>query len=128
MLNIARLLTLASGAQVEPDPTDPTRPDHEKCKSGQQNLGGPWANPTDPTDPTKKTAVATIQDAGAETPLSFESLPGRFWLDPVDNGFLPDYKTMLDRKECRGCPQACQRCRALMADLETCQLGPGGEA
>lgn len=70
MLNIDRLLKLASGAQVEPDPTDPTRPDHEKRKSGQQSLGGPWVNPTDPTDPTKKTAVATIQDAGAETPLS----------------------------------------------------------
>jgi hypothetical protein len=70
MLNIDRLLKLASGAQVEPDPTDPTRPDHEKRKSGQQNLGGPGANPTDPTDPTKKTAVATTQGAGAETPPS----------------------------------------------------------
>ena len=127
-MNIDRLLKLASGAQVEPDPTDPTRPDHEKCKSGQQNLGGPWANPTDPTDPTKKTAVATIQDAGAETPLSFEPKPGRFWLDPVDNGFLPDYKTMQDRKECRGCPQACQRCRALMTSGD-CLLEPeGGDA
>lgn len=129
MLNIARLLSLASGAQVEPDPTDPTRPDHEKGPSGPGNLGGARVNPTDPTDPTEKTAVATIQDAGAETPLSFEPQPGQFWLDPVDNGFLPDYKTMQDRKECRGCPQACQRCRALMADLETCLLGPeGGEA
>lgn len=129
MLNITRLLTLANGDRPDPDPTDPTRPGHEKAPSGQQNLGGPWANPTDPTDPTKKTAVATIQDAGAERPLSFEPLPGRFWLDPVDNGFLSDYKTMLDRKECRGCPQACQRCRALMADMETCLLGPeGGDA
>lgn len=68
MLNIDRLLKLASGAQVEPDPTDPTRPDHEKRKSGQQNLGETRANPTDPTDPTEKTAVATKQDAGAERP------------------------------------------------------------
>lgn len=68
MLNIARLLSLASGAQVKPDPTDPTRPDHEKPKSGQQNLGGPGANPTDPTDPTEKTACAEQQDAGTERP------------------------------------------------------------
>ncbi|GAB1411201.1 hypothetical protein MASR1M90_23550 [Desulfovibrionales bacterium] len=128
MLNIDRLLKLASGAQVEPDPTDPTRPDHEKGKSGQQNLGGPWANPTDPTDPTKKTAVATIQDAGAETPLSFEPLPGQYWLDPVLNGFLPEYKHVASLSECRGYPRACMQCRALMADLETCLLGPEGGA
>ena len=126
MLNIARLLSLASGAQVEPDPTDPTRPDHEKCKSGQQNLGGPWANPTDPTDPTKKTAVATKQDAGAETPLSLEPKPGQFWLDPVLNGFLPDYKTMATLTECKGHPRACSKCRLCMVSGE-CLLGPRGD-
>ena len=126
MLNIARLLTLASGAQVEPDPTDPTRPDHEKCKSGQQNLSGSWLNPTDPTDPTEKSIHANTQDAGAEVPLSFDPLPGRYWLDPVENGFLPSSKTMTELSECRGYPDACQRCRLLMADLETCLLGPEG--
>lgn len=75
MLNITRLLSLANGDRPEPDPTDPTRPDHEKCTSGQENLGGARVNPTDPTDPTKKTAVATIQDAGAETPLSLSIPP-----------------------------------------------------
>ena len=128
MLNITRLLTLANGEGPEPDPTDPTRPDHEKGPSGRENLGGARVNPTDPTDPTEKTAVAEFQDAGAEVPLSFDPLPGRFWLDPVDNGFLPAYKTMLDRKECRGYPDACQGCRLLMADLETCLLGPEGGA
>jgi cell division protein FtsX len=62
----------------------------------------------------------------AEVPLSFNPLPGRYWLDPVDNGFLPSSKTMTDLSECRGYPEACQRCRLLMADLETCLLGPEG--
>jgi len=128
MLNITRLLSLASGAQVEPDPTDPTRPDHKKCKSGQQNLGGPGDNPTDPTGPTEKPILAKSQDTDTEKPFSLEPLAGRYWLDPVVNGFLPAYKTMMDRKECRGCPEACQRCRALMGDLENCLLGPWGEA
>lgn len=64
MLNIARLLKLASGAQVEPDPTYPTRPDHEKHKSGQQNPGETRANPTDPTYPTKNTIGSENLEVG----------------------------------------------------------------
>lgn len=107
----------------------PTCPTYENEVGQPVSPGMAGVSPTCPTCPTKKQALHKSQDAGAETPLSFEPLPGRYWLDPVDNGFLPDYKTMLDRKECRGCPQACQRCRALMADLETCMLEPeGGDA
>ena len=68
-------------------------------------------------------------DSEAERPFSMEPLPGRFWLDPIDNGFMVSAKTMADLSECRGYPEACQRCRALMADLETCLLEPeGGDA
>lgn len=62
----------------------------------------------------------------AEVPLSFTPLPGRYWLDPIDNGFMPSANTMTDLSECRGHPQACQRCRLLMADLETCLLESEG--
>ncbi len=68
------------------------------------------------------------ENQGAEVPFSLEPLPGRYWLDPVLNGFVPAYKHLASLTECRGYTQACMRCRALMADLETCMLGPeGGE-
>ena len=66
---------------------------------------------------------------GAERPFSLEPLPGRFWLDPIDNGFMPSAKTMTELSECKGYPRACLKCRLLMADMETCLLGPeGGDA
>lgn len=65
-------------------------------------------------------------DAGAEVPFSMKPLPGRFWLDPIDNGFMPSVKTMQDLSECRGYPKACQRCRSLMTSGD-CLLGPGGD-
>ncbi|NCD25685.1 MAG: hypothetical protein EOL86_08855 [Deltaproteobacteria bacterium] len=49
------------------------------------------------------------------------------FLDPVEAGYLDAYKAMANRSECRGYPQACPRCRLLMADLETCLLGPEAE-
>lgn len=75
---------------------------------------------------TCKAFLENYVDAGAEVPLSFNSLLGRYWLDPVDNGFLSSPKTMSDLSECRGYPQACLRCRALMADMQTCLLGANG--
>jgi len=61
-------------------------------------------------------------EAGAERPFSMEPLPGRFWLDPIDNGFMVSAKTMADLSECRGYPQACRRCRSLMVSGD-CLLG-----
>jgi hypothetical protein len=49
------------------------------------------------------------------------------FLDPVEAGYLDAYKAMANRSECRGYPQACPRCRLLMADLKTCLLGPEAE-
>ncbi len=67
-------------------------------------------------------------EAGAEVPFSLKPLSNRYWLDPIDNGFMPSVKTMQNLSECRGYPKACQRCRALMADMQTCMLGPVGDA
>lgn len=63
MLIAERLLEMASGKHGEKRP-DPTRPDHEKCRSGQQNPGETRANPTDPTDPTKNSTMQQIPDSG----------------------------------------------------------------
>lgn len=107
----------------------PTCPTYENEVGQPVSLGMAGVSPTCPTCPTEKQQLHTNMDAGAETPLSFEPLPGQYWLDPVLNGFLPEYKTMADLSECRGYPRACMQCRALMADLETCLLGPeGGDA
>ncbi len=67
------------------------------------------------------------ENQGAATPLSFDPLPGQFWLDPVLNGFMPNYKVMAGLSECRGYPQACPRCRLLMVSGE-CLFGPGCDA
>lgn len=104
----------------------PTCPTLENEVGQPINPGTAGPSPTCPTCPTLKQALHGSQDAGAEVPLSFNPLPGRYWLDPVDNGFLPSSKTMTELSECRGYPDACQRCRLLMADLETCLLGPEG--
>ena len=128
MLNIARLLS-----KTDSVPTDhrATFPGWATLKNTSRTAVNPRlarASPTCPTCPTEKTIHAKTQDAGAEVPLSFNPLPGRYWLDPVENGFLPSSKTMTELSECRGYPDACQRCRLLMADLETCLLGPEGGA
>ena len=49
------------------------------------------------------------------------------FLDPVEAGYIDACKAMSDRSECRGYPQACPRCRLLIADLKTCLLGPEAE-
>lgn len=49
-------------------------------------------------------------------------------LDPMEHGFLATYAVMNDLAECGGYPKWCSRCRLLMADLETCLLGPSSEA
>lgn len=123
MLNIDILLSKVGEAR----PTLPTSQTGENKSRSAVKQGMATVSPTLPTRPTEKTIVAKSNEGGSETPFSLEPLPGRFWLDPVDNGFLPDYKTMQDLSECKGHPQACQRCRALMADLETCLLGPEGQ-
>lgn len=66
------------------------------------------------------------ENQGAEVPFSLNPLPNRYWLDPIDNGFMPSVKTMQDLSECRGYPKACQRCRSLMTSGD-CLLGPGGD-
>ena len=126
MLNIARLLFKTDSVPTYHRPTLPTRPTCENISRSAANPRLARANPTLPTRPTEKTTHAKTPDAGAEAPLSFDPLPGRYWLDPVENGFLPSSKTMTELSECRGYPDACQRCRLLMADLETCLLGPEG--
>lgn len=49
------------------------------------------------------------------------------FIDPVEVGYMPSFKAMASRSECRGYPTACPRCRLLMADLKTCLLGPEAE-
>ncbi|NCC04982.1 MAG: hypothetical protein EOM37_13295 [Proteobacteria bacterium] len=123
MLNIDFLLSKVDEAR----PTLPTSQTGENKSRSAVKQGMATVNPTLPTRPTEKTIVAKSNEGGAERPFSLEPLPGRYWLDPVDNGFMPSAKTMADLSECRGYPEACQRCRALMADLESCLLAPEGQ-
>lgn len=126
MLNIARLLSKVDSVPTDHRATFPTWATCENISRSAVNPRLARVRPTCPTWATEKTIHANTQDAGAEVPLSFDPLPGRYWLDPVENGFLPSSKTMTELSECRGYPDACQRCRLLMADLETCLLGPEG--
>ena len=92
-------------------------------QAGNQGMTGP--SPTWTTWTTEKQGMQGETD-GAERPLPFEPLPGQFWLDPVLNGFLPDYKTMATLTECKGHPRACSKCRLCMVSGE-CLLGPRGD-
>lgn len=105
------------------------------CPTYENEVGQPVSpetagvRPTCPTCPTTKQALHEVMTAGAERPLSFEPLPGRYFIDPVEHGYLVANKVMAHLSECRGYPQACSRCRLLMADMKTCLLGPeGGDA
>ncbi len=89
----------------------------EKNADGETSVGSVGS--------TFETSQEKNENAGAERPLSFEPLPGRYWLDPVLNCFLSDYKTMADLSECKGYPQACPRCRLSMVSGQ-CLLGPEG--
>ena len=118
MLNIDRLLTLADAC-----PRCLTCLTSENGKSDSGNPGETRASLTCLTCLTEKPTLAKSNDGGAERPLSFEPLPGQFWLDPVLNGFKSNYKTMADLSECKGYPQACPRCRLSMVSGQ-CLLGP----
>ena len=91
----------------------------EKNADGETSVGSVGS--------TFETSQEKNENAGAERPLSFEPLPGRYFIDPVEHGYLVANKVMADLSECRGYPQACSRCRLLMADMKTCLLGPGGD-
>lgn len=129
MLSVAHLLdqqgqcpTFADGA-----PLLPHCPTFENGSGAGLNQGMTGPSPTCPTCPTKKQAVREKLETGSETPISIEPLPGRYFIDPIEHHYLVSVKTMQNLSECRGYPQACQRCRALMADMQTCLLGPGGD-
>ena len=129
MLSVAHLLdqqgqcpTFADGA-----PLLPHCPTFENGSGAGLNQGMTGPSPTCPTCPTKKQAVREKLDAGTETPISMEPLPGHHFIDPVEHHYLPSAKTMKDLSECRGYSDACLKCRLLMADLKTCLLGPGGD-
>ncbi len=121
MLNIDRLLTLADAC-----PRCLTCLTSENGKSDSGNPGETRASLTCLTCLTEKPTLAKSNDAGAERPLTFDPLPGRYLIDPVEHGYLVANKVMADLSECRGYPQACPRCRLLMADMKTCLLGPEG--
>lgn len=106
----------------------PTCPTYENEVGQPVSPGMAGVSPTCPTCPTKKQALHESQDAGVETPISLEPLPGRYFIDPIEHHYLVSAKTMQDLSECRGYPKACQRCRALMADMQACLLGPGSDA
>ncbi len=91
-------------------------------QAGNQGMAG--AGPTWTTWTTEKQGMHDETD-GAERPLPFEPLPGRYFIDPVERGYLVTNKVMADLSECKGYPQACPRCRLSMVSGQ-CLLGPEG--
>lgn len=126
MLDLDRLLV---GMKEQCQPDQPDQPDNGKYKSGRENIDRTTVDPTNPTNPTEKQRHAETQPERAARPLSLEPLPGRYFIDPVEHGYLASAKTMTALSECKGYPTACPRCRLLMDDERTCLLGPeGGDA